>query len=241
MDKFAIISDIHGNLHALEAVLEDIGNRGIRRIICLGDIVGKGPGSAEAVDIIKDVCEVVVKGNWDHDIAVIEDHVKVVWHQNELGRERLDYLVNLPIYTEFYMSGKLVRLCHASPHDINHRVYTSTDDDERIRLFQPTPTLDKAADVIGYGDIHGAHIDYFRYKTIFNTGSVGNPLEIPQASYAVIEGVLNNEDEGPFSISIIRVPYDIEGAVRHAEETEMPHKKEFIRELRTAVYRRLNK
>ena len=65
MEKIAIISDIHGNLPALEAVLLDIERRGIKRIICLGDLVGKGPDSAAVVDRIKEVCESVVQGNWD--------------------------------------------------------------------------------------------------------------------------------------------------------------------------------
>ncbi len=54
MDKIAVISDIHGNLPALEAVLADIQQRDIHRIICLGDLVGKGPDSSKAIDIIKE-------------------------------------------------------------------------------------------------------------------------------------------------------------------------------------------
>ena len=237
MNRIAVISDIHGNIHALDAVLEDIKRRRIKRIFCLGDIVGKGPGSAAAVDTIRMHCEVVLKGNWDHHMTELKNHNKLTWHQEELGEERLLYLKKLPVYSEFYMSGKLVRLCHASPHDVFHRVFLETDNDERIKLFAATPTIDKEADVVGYGDIHGAHIDYFRYKTIFNAGSVGNPLEITQASYAVIEGEYGSEEESSISISIVRVPYDIEDAIEHAAGSNMPYTEEYIKELRTAVYR----
>ena len=61
MDKIAVISDIHGNIPALESVLQDIKLRGIKRIICLVDLVGKGPHSSR-IEIIRKECEVVVMG-----------------------------------------------------------------------------------------------------------------------------------------------------------------------------------
>ncbi len=236
MNKIALISDIHGNLPALEAVLADIKGRNIERIFCLGDLAGKGPSSAEAVDRIRECCDVVVKGNWDFFITE-QDYEILLWHQRKLGEERLKYMKELPIYIEFYMSGKLVRLCHASPNDLFHRVYLSTKNEERIKLFMPTITLNKEADVVGYGDIHGAHIDSFEGKLIFNVGSVGNPLDITQASYAIIEGDYGSKDHSPFTISLVRVPYNIELAINQALESDMPSKQEYIDELKTAVYR----
>ena len=238
MNKIAVISDIHGNLPALETVLKDIQNRNIDRIVCLGDLAGKGPSSSEVVDIIKEKCECVIKGNWDHymtDKSINSD--VIFWHQNKLGNDRIKYLNDLPLYSEFYMSGKLVRLCHASPNDLFHRTHLSTEMEERLKLFMPTDSLDEDADVVGYGDIHGAHIDNFNGKTIFNVGSVGNPLEINQASYAVLEGEYNSKQLSSLTISLVRVPYDIELAIQHAHESGMPDKDEYINELKTAEYR----
>lgn len=237
MQRIAVISDIHGNIPALEAVLADIKNRNIERIFCLGDLAGKGPSSAEAVDKIKESCEVVIKGNWDYYLTEQECNEVLTWHQKRLGVERLKYLKELPIYIELYISGKLLRLCHASPNDLFHRVYLSTEQWKRMKLFEATPTLSIEADIVGYGDIHGAHIDNFRGKTIFNVGSVGNPLDITLASYGIIEGFLDDKNERPLSISIVRVPYDIELAVDHANSTDMPQKQEYINELKTAVFR----
>lgn len=237
MERIAIISDIHGNMPALEAVLEDIGSKGINIIYCLGDLAGKGPSSAEAVDMIRQHCKVVVKGNWDHYMTEVEGNKAVKWHQKKLGEERLKYMKELPIFHEFYMSGKLVRLCHADPNNLFHRVYLSTTETERLELFKATPTLNIEADVVGYGDIHGAHVDNFEGKTIFNVGSVGNPLEITQASYGIIEGNLNDKANTSLTIALVRVPYDIELAVKQAKSTDMPDKNEYIKELRTAVYR----
>jgi protein phosphatase len=237
VDRIAIISDIHGNIPALEAVLEDIKSRNIKTIFCLGDLTGKGPSSAAVVDLIRTECSVVIKGNWDYYMTEVENNKVLMWHQNKLGVERLKYIKELPIYIEFYISGKLLRLCHASPNNLFHRVYLSTDKVEIMKLFAATPTLNMEADVIGYGDIHSAHIDNFDGKTIFNVGSVGNPLDITQASYGIIEGKLNDINNSPLAVSLIRVPYDIELAVNHAELSDMPDKNEYINELRTAKYR----
>ena len=65
LDRIALISDVHGNLTALEAVLADIDARGITRIFNLGDYVGKGPRGREVVDLCRERCEVNILGNWD--------------------------------------------------------------------------------------------------------------------------------------------------------------------------------
>lgn len=236
MDRIAIIADIHGNIPALDAVLKDIKSKEIDIIICLGDLAGKGPSSAEAVDTIKEHCDYIIKGNWD--FLITEEETDMLrWHQNKLGKERLSFMKGLPIYLEFYMSGKLVRLCHASPNDLFHRTHLNSTMEERLKLFEPTKTLNKYADVIGYGDIHGAHVDNFDGKTIFNTGSVGNPLEITQASYAIIEGEYDSHKQASLTISIVRIPYDIDKAVEQALATDMPDKEAYINELKTAIYR----
>jgi predicted phosphodiesterase len=236
MDRIAIISDIHGNIPALKEVLADIKTRNIKRIFCLGDLAGKGPSSAEAVDLVRENCELVVKGNWDFFMAEQKSEM-LLWHQNKLGKERLKFMRELPVYAEFYMSGKLIRLCHACPNDIFHRTHLSSDKKDRLRLLEATKSLGEESDVVGYGDIHSAHIDNFDGKTIFNTGSVGNPLDITQSSYAVIEGVYESKEPSPFVISIVRIPYDIKLAIKQAMETDMPDKEAYINELKTGIYR----
>jgi protein phosphatase len=240
LEQIAVISDVHGNLTALEAVLSDIKARGIKRIFCLGDIAGKGPCSVEAVDIVRRECEVVVKGNWDYSLSenVLSGLPEIlIWNINVLGQERLDYLKALPLYAEFYLSGKLMRLCHASPDDLFFRVFASTPNDLRSRLFRPTNSLDKASDIVGYGDIHKAYIDSFDGKMLFNVGSVGNPLDITLAAYAIIEGNFGGREPSPFTISLVRIPYDIDHEIQLAAKVNMPGLKEYIEELRTAIYR----
>lgn len=240
LDKIAIISDIHGNLPALEAVLADIGARGITRILCLGDVIGKGPSPAECSDRVFAVAEGVVKGNWEHMLVKWKDRLFMQWHLEKLGPYRVDRLHHLPLYLELRMSDRVIRLCHASPHDLFHRVFPHTPEHERLRLFSAPSVTSNDADVLGYGDIHGAYVEHFvqnKGKMIFNAGSVGNPLEVTQASYAILEGCVDATEPAPFAITLVRVPYDIEAAVRLAEESGMPHQEEYADELRTGRYR----
>lgn len=240
VDRIAIISDIHGNIPALDEVLSDIKKRGINRIMCLGDIAGKGPDSDLAVDVVKKNCEAAVKGNWDFLITEYKDSKVLDWHRNKLGENRLEYLKKLPLYVEFYISGRLIRLCHAAPYDVFHRVPVIAAVEDKLELFSFPGEDKKEADIIGYGDIHGAYVQNFKGKTIFNSGSVGNPLEgITQASYAIIEGEFGSEKVSSFSINLVRLPYDIEKSIEAAEKSKMPDLKEYIDELTTAKYRGL--
>lgn len=244
MEQIAVISDIHGNIPAYEAVLEDIRQRGITRIFCLGDMVGKGPHPEIAVDMVRETCDQVVKGNWDELVVKLTEDENFKWHKNRLGEDRLTYLKSLPMCIEFHMSGRLVRLFHASPRSLFERIHPGNPLEERISLLNPpekTSMQDIESDVAGYGDIHNAYVQNFHGKTLLNTGSVGNPLEITQASYAILEGEYENRQPGSFSVQLVRVPYDIDLAVHQAEKECMPELEAYIQELRTAKYRGLTK
>ncbi len=116
MDRLALISDIHGNMPALEAVLADVDRRGIRRVFCLGDLVGKGPHGDRVVDICRNRCERIIKGNWDEGATTTWDaNAAIPWHQARLGPERIAFLKALPTTIDFSMSGRRIRLVHASP------------------------------------------------------------------------------------------------------------------------------
>ncbi|MBO1625800.1 metallophosphoesterase family protein [Bacillus arachidis] len=244
MDKIAVISDIHGNIPALDAVLKDIKLRGIERIMCLGDLVGKGPHSSEAIEIIRKECEHVVMGNWDDFITKPTESETLEWHQKQLSEQQRNYLRELPFSIEFIMSGKLIRMFHASPRSLYERVQPGAPIEQRVSLFENSNLTEniegeRKPDVVCYGDIHQAYVQNFRGKTLCNAGSVGNPLEITQASYLIFEGVYGQKDAASFSIQLVRVPYDIELAIRLAREEEMPEIDAYIQELTTAKYRGL--
>ena len=239
MEHVAIISDLHGNLPALEAVLCDIKRRHISRIFCLGDLVGKGPHAEKVVDICQDVCEVTIKGNWDDHILKATENPTLRWHQQRLGTERLDYLRHLPHTIDFWMSGKRVRLFHASQQSVYYRVRMEDPRDKLLAMFTNTEFTGNtvAPDVVGYGDLHRAYVMPFHQQMLFNVGSVGNPLDMTQASYAILEGTYNSQRADTFAVYLIRVPYDIERAIQQAAAEHMPELEFYANELRTARYR----
>lgn len=242
MNKIAIISDIHGNIPALNAVLDDIKKREVEKIICLGDLVGKGPNPAEAVDIIRSECCEVLMGNWDMMISSENNYEMVKWARERLGKERLNYIKSLPFSIDFYISGKLTRLFHASPQGVFHRVPRNSSLEKLLGLFDNTEFTgnkfgNKKPDIVGYGDIHGAYASYFDDKVIFNVGSVGNPLDMTLASYVILEGEYGCERKQGFQINFIRVPYDVELAIKLAKESNMPEIDAYVNELRTGRYR----
>lgn len=241
MDQIALIADLHGNLPALEATLADIRRRGIDQIFCLGDLVGKGPHSAQAVDWCQTVCAQTVKGNWDDFIGKVTDNPTLQWHQARLGPARLAYLQALPTVIEFTMSGKRVRLFHASQAGIYTRVRMNDPLEKHLAMFTNTDFTGYNAepDVVGYGDIHGAYLKSFQHRILFNTGSVGNPLDLTLASYVILEGHYDSHTPSPFSVQLLRVPYDIELAIQQAADEQMPELDLYANELRTARYRGL--
>lgn len=107
--SIAIISDIHGNYQALKSVIEDIRSKNIEIIICLGDIIGKGINSRKCIELIRQNCQVVLKGNVDDRFCMNPDEFKddeneynrITYYQKTLNKEDIDYLVNLPLSEEF--------------------------------------------------------------------------------------------------------------------------------------------
>lgn len=242
MSSVAVISDIHGNLTALEAVLDHIKARRLQTIFCLGDLVGKGPNSKKSIERIRETCEVVILGNWDDFIQKPSEIEEVKWYQAQLGKDDLTYLSTLPFHYDFYMSGKYVRLFHASAKSIYHRVVPMRDSyEEKLAMFENTECIQangQIPDVVGYGDIHAALVEpLYPYKTLFNTGSVGNSLDIPQATYVILHGEYQSVELAPFSIEIVRVPYDIEKELSIAKEMGLPNLEAYAMELREAKYR----
>lgn len=226
---------------ALDAVLADIAQRGIERIINLGDTAGKGPRGEAAVQRCREVCELSVRGNWDDFLQGIPDDgpEEMVWWRDELSESSLAWLKALPLSHDLLLSGRRIRLFHASAESPHVRVLFHHTPEQFDAMFENTAMTGggPAPDVVGYADIHDAYIESFKARTLFNIGSVGNPLDEPTPSYVILEGVVDAAQAEPFGTQFVRVPYDIEAEVAVAEQLQMPTRDVWSVELRTAVYR----
>ncbi|MCU1536086.1 MAG: Phosphoesterase [Humibacillus sp.] len=245
LHRVAVVSDVHGNLTAYEAVLADIARRGIDEVVNLGDVVGKGPRGAECIRLSRERCVVTVRGNWDtfiasHDVERFE-HPR--WVRESLSLDDLAWLAALPNVHELVLSGQPVRLFHASPVDEFTRVYAPTTREEYVAFAEQTAFTGEGPvpTVIGYGDIHGAYLAVDHGITVFNAGSLGNALDGPGAPYVVLEGTRGGDSGGDsgghVSIGFVRVPYDVESEVATAQRLGMPGAEAYARELREQVYR----
>ena len=263
MKKIAIISDVHGNITALNTVLDDIYNRRIKRIFCLGDSIVKCANPDLVIDKLRESCDVMLIGNLDYTICRPEVKDKDFWSRVKIGEERANFLFNLPVSYEFYMSGHLIRLFHASPTSLD-KIYNPMFSNKGTRyegseinnpedLFENAEFIGKSEsdpipDIVGYGHIHTPFIFRFKNKMIFNTGSVGIPVEMLNndindksnkfstlASYIIVEGNYDSKDLGSISFNLVRVPYDIEKEIKFLEDSNMPNKDIAIRSLRGAL------
>ena len=232
--QIAIISDIHGNLEALKSTLQDIEKRNIDKIICLGDIIAKGVHPKECLKLVKENCEVVIQGNTDRYFSIEyknieelpeQEQKRIKWNQSLITEEDRKYLLTLPFCYEFYMSGSLVRLFHATP-TVNNKAIINVDNLEtKFQMFLPSENTytQNVADVVIYGHIHHPYMDKIYNKTLINVGSVGNSfdvirndskdssvLETTKCNYLIIEGEYGAQEyTSDISFTFVKVPYNI--------------------------------
>lgn len=241
VERVALVSDVHGNLTAYDAVLADIDARGIDTVLNLGDVAGKGPRGSAAVARTRERCAVTVRGNWDDFMPGPGpfDDPAVTWWHDELTDDDCAWLLSLPLAHDLVLSGRRVRLFHASATSVYTRVFFKHTDDEFDGMFAATPLTGPgpAPDVVVYGDVHDAYVETREGRTLVNAGSVGNPLDEPTASYVVLEGVRDGTRSDAFGLQVVRVPYDVEAEIAVAVAAGMPTVESYAIELRTAVYR----
>jgi predicted phosphodiesterase len=228
--KLALISDIHANLPALQAVLDDIVAAGADRIVCLGDIVGYNTQPAECVAAIRRFKAFCVAGN--HDLAVCGRITTksfsgaaaraVAWTQRCLGRDDLNFLAGLPLKAR--IGGKVIAV-HGALHPQSDCATVRLDSDQRrLQSFQALMADPSGARICAFGHTHRVGIYEF-YKGsvatlpgteislrddayyLINPGTVGEPRERDRrASYIVV-------DLARRTVSVHRVGYDLSAAL----------------------------
>lgn len=261
--KIAIISDVHGNLEALKATLKDIQKRNIDKIYCLGDTLAKGVHPKECIKLIKENCQIVLQGNTDeyfskeHNLEEKPEieQKRIKWNQSLISKEDREYLQSLPFSYEFYMSGRLVRIFHATPWANNKPILNQDMPYTKYEMFLPTEKTisDNIADVIIYGHIHHQYMDKIYNRTLINSGSVGNSfdtirnknkdgnvLETTCSNYVIIEGDYGKKEyEDEISFDFVRVPYDIKEELKDVDKNI--EKESYQYELENGMYRSMDK
>lgn len=209
--KLALISDVHGNLPALEAVLADIPGD-VDKTICLGDIVGYGPYPLECARKTFQHCDIVLQGNHDRELTAPADSgsndqaIAGLHYANEQLNDRYrEWLQNLSRKTGF---DDDILLFHDHPEEVDRYVLPSEFPKVRPHLD------DYRACFLGHTHIqHEAEIDD---RLILNPGSVGQPRDGDnRAAYAVVE----TEN---WETDLRRVEYDIQKVQARVNEVGLP-------------------
>jgi len=213
--KLAILSDVHSNLHALEAVFEDIDRIGPEMVVCAGDLVGYGAFPDESCEILKARASKVVKGN--HDCAVLEKDPAganpyaaraILWTAEVIRKESREFLEGLSTESRFSFGGMSITMFHGSPTSVDEYIFEYDVDDELVESVN--------ADVLILGHTHVPCIKKLKRGLFINPGAVGQPRDSEwKASYAILDSDSNE-------CSIRRVPYDLDGAAEAIREAGLP-------------------
>jgi diadenosine tetraphosphatase ApaH/serine/threonine PP2A family protein phosphatase len=217
--KYAVISDIHGNSEALQAVLADIDKRKVDSTICLGDIVGYYPDPTVCIDLVKKYTQHCLAGN--HDYAAIGRvdtrtftyyaYAAMEWTKKHLSEEEKNYLASLPLSLVL----EDLFFTHSSPSDIEQWPYVFPDNE--FAVFEAFNSIVHWLNFVGH--THWPSIMYQEDDKIIlhplgsvdlnkenyylvNVGSIGQPRDFdPRSCYSIY-------DTDAQKIHLIRVEYD---------------------------------
>ncbi len=207
--RVGLLSDIHGNKVALDAVREDMP--AVDALVCAGDIVGYNPWPADCVGWVRENAVPTVMGNHDRAVAGGDSFrfnsqagAGVRYAREQLSEADIEWLAGLPDQRRL-LDGRL-KVVHGHPDDPDR--YTFPED------F--TADLLGEVDVLVLGHTHLQHHERFEEGIVVNPGSVGQPRDgDPRAAYAVLD-----VDES--TVEQRRVEYDIEAVIEAIEETDLP-------------------
>lgn len=236
MSVVALLSDVHANLPALEAVLSDIAARGITQRYHLGDLVGYAPWPNEVVARIAAEGIAGVAGNYDSTVATAykhcgcryEDaeqerlsHESYAWTLEHTSREAKRALGALPFRLDLrplggHLSGPTLRLVHGN--QTLNTVYVTADRSDEFLVAMADSLGARAGDVVAFGHTHLPFHRVLNAVHFVNTGSVGRPKDgDARAGYVII-----NLEGAAVQVEFVRVAYDVERSAQAIIDSDLP-------------------
>ena len=227
-DSVAVVTDIHGNLPALEAALARIEELGIERVYCGGDLVGYGPHPNEVCALIEQRGIPTIYGNYDHAIGRDLEDCGCAYptqHERELGQRSVDWTLahteqhakdfmrELPFDLSFRVGDWAIHLVHGSPRKVNEYLF----EDKPARLYERLATAE-GGDALVFGHTHKPWVHEYGGVLFVNCGSVGKPKDgDPRAAFAIL-----SDERVRLDVTIERVDYDAQAVAREVAAAGLP-------------------
>lgn len=233
--KIALISDIHGNLVALEAVLAELQQQPVDQVICLGDVAATGPQPDETAARLRTLSYPTIMGNTDawllqphftpnagEEIRRFEEIDQ--WCADQLSAANLAYLLSFRPLLPLSIDAETDLLCfHGSPQSNTAIIQATTPEEELQQILAGFH-----ATLLAGGHTHQQMVRHYQDMLLINPGSVGlayecdpqtnQPYNVPWAEYAVIEA-----NKGNLHVDLRRVPFDATAVIDAALRSGMPH------------------
>jgi predicted phosphodiesterase len=233
----AVMSDVHGNCVAFDAVLADLRQRPADQVVCLGDMIQGGPQPTEVLARLRELACPVVLGNADAWVLTNEtaegetpEHMRAIreWSLARLSDDDRAFVAAFQPTVELPLGDDRTLLCfHGSPRSYDDVIFLDTPEEEFRRLLDPF-----APAVLAGGHTHTQMIRRLGDTFFFNPGSVGvavdqrQPWEHmrvdPWAEYAIL-----STEDGRTGLEFRRVPFDVEALLRVARASGMPRVETF--------------
>jgi predicted phosphodiesterase len=233
MTRIALLSDIHGNATALEAVLTDAAGRGIDEYWSLGDLILPGPGFPRVLGLLSGVnTTVMVRGNWDDCIEDVRTGpvdmddpgdvcvtVWIDWLLRHLTAAQARDVARWPLAVTRVVNGQTVAAWH-NRIDQNYGV-------SPLAMAACDDLADNCAgaDIVAFGHWHEQILRWGRgrHQMVVNPGSVGNAWSTDESHAPAEYAVLRVDDDGMASVDFHRVPYDRRTELDRARDAELPY------------------
>jgi len=250
--RIALVSDIHGNLPALEAVLDDITRLKPDRIVCLGDVAAFGPQPRQVLARLREMSPAIVMGNTDawlldpkpHPIRD-ENSQRVteieLWAAEQLTDDDRAFIRNFQPTITLPLGADADLLCyHGSPRSFHDAIHATTPEEELELMFAGHQAL-----VLAGGHTHEQFLRRYHTSYLINPGSVGLPFErLPDGGArnpAWAEYALVGWENGRLGVDFRRVPFELDALIAAVQGSDMPHGEWWIGEWWPGKWRRTSR
>ena len=235
--RVAVISDIHGNQIAFDAVLQDLAQQPeVDHLVIAGDLCLNGPCPKQVLETVQGLNCPVLQGNVDFEVVNeapdkgLKKRTTVSWTREQIGEAGVDYLASLPMsHLITNPDGTDLLVVHANPINLEDAIFPNAPDDTLEHLLGG---LGPNIGVLAYGHLHIAYTRHWRNLLLVDVGSCGLPRdEDIRASYAILSW-----QDSTWEAEIQRVPYDVKAVVKQIKASGIPNEEKRIKILLEAKY-----